>query len=90
MENAGTQTAVTLTENPTKLYPSRPHQAYVSSSQGAFNSLKIDSMSVSEATGSCGSVTQLLLLGSRLQNLPILCPVPTLKTLVMLLVAIKF
>ena len=27
MANAGTQTAVTLTENPTKLYPSRPHQA---------------------------------------------------------------
>ena len=110
MANAGTQTAVTLTENPTKLYPSRPHQAeagtqtdwaadtepsalawqtayaadaaksdvqidankkgiyydlthtnslvtgttgyvvtsqvYVSSSQGAFNSLKIDSMDV--------------------------------------------
>lgn len=116
MANAGTQTAVTLTENPTKLYPSRPHQAeagtktdwaagtapsalawqtayvadaaksdvqtdtagkgiyydlthtdslvtgttgyvvtsqvYVSSSQGAFNSLKIDSMSVTgTATG---------------------------------------
>ena len=110
MTNAGTQTAVTLTENPTKLYPSRPHQVdnntktdwkdstapaelvwqtayaktadkadvqtdtagkgiyydlthtadtvtgttgyvstsqvYVSSSQGAFNSLKLDSMSV--------------------------------------------
>ena len=116
MANAGTQTNVTLTENPTKLYPSRPHQVeagkqtdwsantapsaltwqtayaktadkadvqtdtagkgiyydlthtadtvtgttgyvstsqvYVSSSQGAFNSLKLDSMSVTgTATG---------------------------------------
>ena len=124
MANAGTQTAVTLTKNPTKLYPSRPHQAeaknqtdwaagtapaalvwqtayaadatksdvqtdvngkgiyydlthtgskvtgptgyvvtsqvYVSSSQGAFNSLKIDSMAVSEATGVQGAKSDIV------------------------------